>query len=81
MKYILTFVTFIETLCKRSGIKYEKNKKAVSISGTLQYCSAIYTQERIPKEMKIQRFVANAFCSFSMNSEQILRRFLIAKDL
>ncbi len=35
MKYILTFVTSIETLRKRSGIKYEKNNKAFSISVTL----------------------------------------------
>ncbi len=60
MKDILTFVTSIETLRKRSGIKYEKNKKQFQFR--LRYCFAYIRKYKIPKEIKIQRFVANAFC-------------------
>ncbi len=57
MKYILTLVTFIETLRR---IKYEKNKKQFQFR--LRYCFAYIRKYKIPKEIKIKRFVANAFC-------------------
>jgi hypothetical protein len=60
MKYILTFDTFIETLRKRRGIKSEKIRNSFSFGYATVF--AYIRKNKIPKEIKIKIFVANAFC-------------------